>query len=490
MLAACLVLCVSSAQSAISSNDADFVLVDPVPSRQLLADSEVVEGSGGDYGYGFGYYQETEPYSGRRHLMSTEGVEGERGYGYYGYYQAATPYPRRLSEVDTDLEPSDPLLQQQEQQQQVEVAPAAVVAAAVKAARTGSKEVAVPVGKCYCQFDPDFNTFAIGEERCKDALYQKCKMSTNTLECAWLDAYYHAGMKPGFLGHVLPHEADIKAFLFEDCTPAPPCACKSLKFDGSDDEAAAIACCRDMKTSCKASFSGIACKTVEQYCHDEEVVAGKAVAAWAKHAVKHAVCSAYNGLLFEFMSLKDIESAHQASIAPATEEKLISSPDQLLQILSHDKQQEPAPAAAAAVSSIIISSSATLKAAASSMASNGSGSALLIILGAGLIATATVGAVMAVVSHMGGRSSDMAGPLLPPPNSAVAAMSRSASMMSTGSGMTEPLLPSRTSRSNLRGVASSGQLISNSGTPRAAATCTGPAPSRNSSWASLADSTH
>ena len=108
--------------------------------------------------------------------MSTEGVEGEGGYGYYGYYQEATPNRRRLSEVDTELEPSDPLLQQQ-QQQQVEVAPTAVVAAAVKAARTGSKEVAVPVGKCYCQFDPDFNTFAIGEERCKDALYQKCKVS-------------------------------------------------------------------------------------------------------------------------------------------------------------------------------------------------------------------------------------------------------------------------------------------------------------------------
>jgi hypothetical protein len=96
------------------------------------------------------------------------------------------------------------------------------------------------------------------------------------------------------------------------------------------------------------------------------------------------------------------------------------------------------------------SSSASLKAAASSIASNGSGSALLIILGAGLVATAMVGAVMAVAAHLRGSSSDEAGPLLPTPNAAVAAMSRSASLLSTGSGVSEPLLPSRTSKNNLR----------------------------------------
>jgi hypothetical protein len=34
--------------------------------------------------------------------------------------------------------------------------------------------------------------------------------------------------------HSLPHEQDIFAFLHEDCTPQPPCACAGLKLDGSD----------------------------------------------------------------------------------------------------------------------------------------------------------------------------------------------------------------------------------------------------------------
>jgi hypothetical protein len=168
--------------STACSDDADIVLVDPVPSRQLLADSEGSEGSAGDYGYGYGYgyYQDIVPYSGggRRRLMGMEGEEGDSGYGYYGYYQGATPYSsgRRLSEVDAELEPTDSQQQQQQEEVESDVAPAAVFAVAVKAAHTADKEVAVPVGNCYCQFDSDFNTFAIGEERCKDALYQKCKV--------------------------------------------------------------------------------------------------------------------------------------------------------------------------------------------------------------------------------------------------------------------------------------------------------------------------
>lgn len=51
------------------------------------------------------------------------------------------------------------------------------------------------------------------------------------LPCGWLDQFYGHVAGPA---HHLPHEEDISAFLHEDCSPQPPCACSGLKFDGSD----------------------------------------------------------------------------------------------------------------------------------------------------------------------------------------------------------------------------------------------------------------
>jgi hypothetical protein len=116
-----------------------------------------------------------------------------------------------------------------------------------------------------------------------------------------LDEFYGRGMKPGFLGHVLPHEKDIAAFLFEDCTPQPPCACSSLRFNKADDVAAAVACCRDLKAACKAPFAALSCKTVEAYCRDDQQQA--AVAHWVGHALRGADCMAYHGAAFNYMPL-------------------------------------------------------------------------------------------------------------------------------------------------------------------------------------------
>ncbi len=33
-----------------------------------------------------------------------------------------------------------------------------------------------PVGQCYCRYESDYNTWALGEEACKNALYAKCKV--------------------------------------------------------------------------------------------------------------------------------------------------------------------------------------------------------------------------------------------------------------------------------------------------------------------------
>lgn len=53
----------------------------------------------------------------------------------------------------------------------------------------------------------------------------------NGLPCPWLDQFYSPISGPGF---AMPHESDIKAFVHEDCSPNPPCACAGVKFDGSD----------------------------------------------------------------------------------------------------------------------------------------------------------------------------------------------------------------------------------------------------------------
>lgn len=55
--------------------------------------------------------------------------------------------------------------------------------------------------------------------------------SESGLPCEWLDKFYAPMKGPA---HSLPHEQDIFAFLHEDCTPQPPCACAGLKLDGSD----------------------------------------------------------------------------------------------------------------------------------------------------------------------------------------------------------------------------------------------------------------
>lgn len=55
--------------------------------------------------------------------------------------------------------------------------------------------------------------------------------SEANLPCSWLDKFYAPAKGPG---HILPHEVDIKAFLYEDCTPQPPCSCTAVNFDGND----------------------------------------------------------------------------------------------------------------------------------------------------------------------------------------------------------------------------------------------------------------
>jgi hypothetical protein len=113
-------------------------------------------------------------------------------------------------------------------------APTAAIAMAMRGARAAaaaSSLLSVPAGQCYCRYDPDYNTWAVGEDACKAALYTKCR--AGQLPCGWLDAYY-GHVAGSAMAHTLPHEQDILGFVFDDCQPRPPCACAGVKFDGSD----------------------------------------------------------------------------------------------------------------------------------------------------------------------------------------------------------------------------------------------------------------
>lgn len=161
--------------------------VQPVPDlvgaqhtgRQLLQSAGA--GSYGGYGYGYGEYGYGS--DGRRRLIMTESGGygyGEYGYGEYGYGSNA----RRLSEELLQLEPSDPLLEYAEQQAAVQQAAeeqqqqglSAAAASAIQHAHGKRSAWNVPAGQCYCRYDTDFNTWAVAEETCKQALYKRCKV--------------------------------------------------------------------------------------------------------------------------------------------------------------------------------------------------------------------------------------------------------------------------------------------------------------------------
>ncbi len=56
------------------------------------------------------------------------------------------------------------------------------------------------------------------------------------LPCGWLDDYYGTSVfGVQRTGYGLPHESQISAYLFEDCTPMPPCGCSDIAFDGRDN---------------------------------------------------------------------------------------------------------------------------------------------------------------------------------------------------------------------------------------------------------------
>ncbi|WIA41558.1 hypothetical protein OEZ86_008924 [Tetradesmus obliquus] len=355
---ALLLLAASLVLHAVARADVEFV--QPVPDlvgaqhtgRQLLQSAGA--GSYGGYGYGYGEYGYGS--YGRRRLIMTESGGygyGEYGYGEYGYGSNA----RRLSEELLQLEPSDPLLEYAEQQaaaqqaaeEQQQQGLSAAAASAIQHAHGKRSAWNVPAGQCYCRYDTDFNTWAVAEETCKQALYKRCK-SESGLPCEWLDKFYAPMKGPA---HSLPHEQDIFAFLHEDCTPQPPCACAGLKLDGSDAVPASVACCRDLRVACRTPFSGLCCKKVADFCSDDK--SNPMIAAWASHALHRADCSAYQGVPYQFTPLEQMTAATSAPKQQQKQQQLVDSKpseaELLHQALNIQQQQAAAAAAAPAGSS-------------------------------------------------------------------------------------------------------------------------------------------
>lgn len=147
-------------------------------ARYILQSSETVGGYYGNavltsYGYGYGS-------SGRHLLQSSSDTAGSYGMGTYGMSTGGYGYGygsgRRLIEDDIILEPSDPLLQYAEQRAAADAAAAAPKHAQPHGSSSSKQQLSIPAGKCYCRYDADFNTWALAEDTCKEALYQRCKV--------------------------------------------------------------------------------------------------------------------------------------------------------------------------------------------------------------------------------------------------------------------------------------------------------------------------
>ncbi|GBF93752.1 hypothetical protein Rsub_06084 [Raphidocelis subcapitata] len=259
--------------------------------------------STGGYGGARRLMQSTGGYGGARRLAQSTGGYGDEGTGGYGR-------ARRLGETVGDASAAA----QPQQQQLWAGRPAGnVVDTAVNSARAAaaSSLLSPAPGTCYCRYDTDYGTWALGEEGCKAALYAKCR--AGQLPCDWLDAYY-AG---GGLAHKLAHEDDVQGFVFDDCQPQPPCACAGVNFNGADSAASAYACCRDLRAACRTPFTGLDCSDVEAFCGDD-APSSTPLRRWTQHKLHHAAeCAAYAGTPYNFVSFEAMMAAHRPARGPA-----------------------------------------------------------------------------------------------------------------------------------------------------------------------------
>lgn len=172
-----------------------ILVLQPVPDARLAA-RELPQGTTSDTAgryYGQAVLTSSHSYgygSSGRHLLLQGGTYGtyalSTASGGYGYGSS-----RGLIEEDSNtlLEPFDPLLEYAEQHRPAASRLGTVAAAALQqpqaqhgsSANASSQQVVgIPAGKCYCRYDSDFNTWALAEDSCRQALYTRCQVGGQT----------------------------------------------------------------------------------------------------------------------------------------------------------------------------------------------------------------------------------------------------------------------------------------------------------------------
>ncbi len=108
----------------------------------------------------------------------------------------------------------------------------------------------LPAGKCYCRYDVDWSEWSLSEPECRRALYLRAADPMSGLATAWLDEHY-CGQRPPAVGPLATpaHLDHISAFLYRDCTPAPPCSCMDVR-DGSGSDVSTEAWMHAFETLC------------------------------------------------------------------------------------------------------------------------------------------------------------------------------------------------------------------------------------------------
>jgi hypothetical protein len=73
--------------------------------------------------------------------------------------------------------------------------------------------------------------------------------------------------------------------------------------------ASSYACCRDLRAACRTPFNGLSCSDVEAFCKDD--ARSSRLLHWSQHQLhRTAVCAAYTGTPYNFISLKELAAAN------------------------------------------------------------------------------------------------------------------------------------------------------------------------------------
>lgn len=121
-------------------------------------------------------------------------------------------------------------------------------------------------------------------------MYERAKDASSGLKQEWLDNYY--GFRSSNRGVMdIPNHYDISLFLYSDCRPAPPCACKT-----ADKDAASAADCLSSLVIYLANPANVVPADVMVSSFVAQATGSQdlaLVAEWARQALPEDTCQAF-----------------------------------------------------------------------------------------------------------------------------------------------------------------------------------------------------